>query len=328
MLKNTILTRVVLVALSLLTFTGTSFAGSGVKKPTIAAIVIITDQEFFKIVQAGYRDAARSFGVNLLQSSSDLKLATQMRLIDNYIAMGVDALIISPYHQKRSAAAIQRAQDQGIRTIITCIPLEAGSPPDTTIASSDSQLGFIIGKTAKNYIDKKAGKRVKIAILAFDDRQPVQSGLRVKGFSDEVTKAPGVSIVTRQNAWAPAMAIKVAGDIISETPDLDIIFSANEGGTIGAVLAVKLAGKADTIKVFGVDSSQQITEMLLSEDNILQAVAVQRPYEIAREAMDLAMKALKGEAIPETVHVPGFVLNRKRPGEIKDYRKYLKQILR
>jgi hypothetical protein len=48
-------------------------------------------------------------------------------------------------------------------------------------------------------------------------------------------------------------------------PDLDAIWAANEGGTAGAVIAVKNAGKAGKVAVFGTDMSEQLARFLLEE---------------------------------------------------------------
>ena len=43
--------------------------------------------------------------------------------------------------------------------------------------------------------------KAKIGILQFKSLLPEQSGARSQGFIDEVTKLPGVEIVSDQDAW-------------------------------------------------------------------------------------------------------------------------------
>ena len=113
-------------------------------------------------------------------------------------------------------------------------------------------------EAAARYIKEKLGGKAKIAILAYKSQVPEQSNARTDGFKDALKDLPGVEIVAEQDAWLAEMATKKAGDILTAHPDLDMIWAANEGGTVGSVLAVKNAGKAGKVAVFGTDVSEQL----------------------------------------------------------------------
>ena len=103
----------------------------------------------------------------------------------------------------------------------------------------------------------------------------------------------------------PEQAVKKVGDILTANPGVNVIWAANEGGTEGAVMAVKNSGKAGKIAVFGTDTDEQLANFLLSDDNILQAVTGQQPFEIGRLAVEAAVKALKGEPVEKKTLSPG-----------------------
>ena len=69
----------------------------------------------------------------------------------------------------------------------------------------------------------------------------------------------------------------MASDIITANPDVNIIYAANEGGTVGAVQAVRKAGKQGSIYVFGIDGTDQLAGYLLDDDNVLQSVTASVP---------------------------------------------------
>ena len=138
---------------------------------------------------------------------------------------------------------------------------------------------------------------------------------------DAATKGlTGVTVVSRQDAWEAGPAIKKADEILKAHPDIDIIFGANEGGTIGAQLAIKNAGKGDKIKVFGTDAAKQEVDMLLAGDGILQAVTGQQPYDMGVKAIIAAVKATRGQAVDKTVVIPGILLTRSKPQDIRTFR--------
>jgi ABC-type sugar transport system substrate-binding protein len=91
-------------------------------------------------------------------------------------------------------------------------------------------------------------------------------------------------------------------------------------------MAVKNAGRAGTVAVFGTDTGEQIADFLLAEDAILQAVTGQRPFEIGSMAFDNAVKALKGEHVEKKVSLPGPLLNRLDPDGVRAFKSRLKEL--
>ena len=152
--------------------------------------------------------------------------------------------------------------------------------------------------------------------------------MRVRGFKNEVTKLSGVQIVAEQDAWLAEQAVKRVGDILTAHPDVNIVWGMNEGGTVGAVMAVKNSGKAGKVVVFGTDTGEQLADFLLSDDNILQAVTGQRPYEIGAMSVEAALKVLKGEPVEKKVSLPGFLLTREKPEEVRQFKERLKELSR
>jgi len=290
----------------------------------IAGIVLQEDQ-FFRLVLFGMRDAAKKHGVELLEANSNNKPDKEVQLINTYIANKVDAIAIAPLSAKSSVSALERARERGIPVIIYNLTLE-NDLVTASIGSDQFDIGASTGKAARAYIESKLGGKAKIAILAFQSQLPEQSSMRTNGFKSEVTKLPGVTIVSEQDAWLTEQAVKKVGDILTANPDIRVIWSANEGGTVGAVMAVKNAGKAGKIAVFGTDTSEQLAGFLLDDANILQAITGQRPFEIGSMAVESAVKVLKGEKVEKNVSLPGVLLTREKPDEVKQFKERLTEL--
>lgn len=175
-------------------------------------------------------------------------------------------------------------------------------------------------------VEKNLGGKAKIAIISGRAQVPEQAMMRIDGFKNEIMKLPGVVIVADQDAWLAEQATKKVGDILTANPDVDIVWAANEGGTVGAVMAVKNAGKAGKVAVFGTDNSEQLANFLLDDDKVLQAVTGQRPFEIGSMAVNAAAKALKGEKVEKKVSLPGVLLTREKPDEVKQFKARLQEL--
>ena len=151
--------------------------------------------------------------------------------------------------------------------------------------------------------------------MQFKSLLPEKSAARVNGFKGQLEGISGVEFVADQDAWVQDDAVSVVNDILTAHPDVNLIFAANDGGTVGATMAVKNAGKAGSVAVFGIDASEQIASMLQSDDNILQAVTGQDAYTMGYQSMELLIKAIQGEdtgvEAGQILTVDGILLDRQ-----------------
>jgi ABC-type sugar transport system substrate-binding protein len=314
---------------SILIVTGLILSGCS-QKPAVpgqkkVAGIVFQEDQFFRLVLFGMREAATRNGVQLLEANSEGKPDKEIQLINTYVASNVDAIVVSPLSARASVSALQRAKEKGIAVVTYNTNVE-GDIPSAYVESDQRDLGRATGKAAREYIEKSFHGKASVAILAFQSQNPEQSSMRVDGFKEELAKAEGIRIVAEQDAWLAEQAVKKAGDILTAHPDLVVIWAANEGGTVGSVMAVKNAGKAGKVAVFGTDTGEQIADFLLADDDILQAVTGQRPFEIGAIAMESALKILKGEQVQKTVSLPGLLLTRQDPEGVRKFKARLKEL--
>jgi sugar transport system substrate-binding protein len=326
MKTNYVVSVFTLLLVLVLSVSGCAKKSESTAQRRIAGIVFQEDQ-FFRLVLFGMRDAARQEGVELLEANSAGKPDKEIQLVNTYIAQKVDAIVISPLSARASVSALERARASGI-TVVTYNTFIEGSVPAAHIESDQSDLGISTGKAARAFIERNLGGKANIAILAFLSNAPEQSKQRTDGFKQEVTRLPGVHIVAEQDAWLAEQAVKKAGDILTANPDVNIIWAANEGGTVGAVMAVKNAGKAGKVAVFGTDTGEQMADFLLADDGILQATTGQRPFEIGTLAVHTALRAAKGEKVEPRTALNGILLSRELPDSVRAFKQRLQTMTR
>ena len=290
-------------------------------KRRIAGIVFQDDQ-FFKLIESGMKAEAAKEGVDIGTGNSANALDKEIALLETYTTRHVDAIVIAPVNTKGSIPALKRAADAGIKIITYDSSIDADFPI-ANIKTDPASLGALTGAEARRFIQDKRGGKANIAIITYMALAPQPASRRTKGFTDEVEKLPGVKIVARQDAWLAPDAATVAESILTAHPEVDIIWAANEGGTVGAVTAVRNGGKAGKVVVFGTDISEQMAGFLLADDNILQAVTGQKPLEIGAMAVATAIKAVKGEPVDKQTALSGILYTRQRPDEVKKVQAYL-----
>jgi len=314
----------VIIALLILGLAGAlaySAGGPGEKgkKITIASIMFQEDS-YFRALGIGMKEAADEAGVELLSGNCYNKVDKEMELVNTYISRGVDAIILSPLSFTASVQALKQANDKEIKIILYNTGVDADFY-STLIESSHEVLGQSTGKVARKYIQEKLGGKAKIGIVDFVALLPEQSNARSDGFLSQLKDLPGVEVVAAQSAWLAEAATQVAGDIITANPSINVIYACNDGGTVGATMAVKNAGKAGKIVVFGIDGNEQLANFMLSPDNILQATTAQQPYAIGKKTIEMSLKAVKGEAMDKHIIVPGILLDRANPDGLKAFLK-------
>lgn len=292
---------------------------------TIAAVVFQQDQ-FFRTIQLGMNAAADAAGVELLEGNSNSEPQQEISLIDTYIARGVDAIVISPVSAVASIPALMRARDRGIHIVTYNSNVDDTSIPVSYLNSAQRDLGNSTGMMAAEFIASELGGEANVATLGFRALLPEISADRVDGFIETAEDGNTLNIVSQQDAWLAEDAIQVAGDIITANPDLNIIYAANEGGTVGAVQAVRNAGKAGEIFVFGVDGTEQLVGFILDDDNVLQAVTAQQPYVMGQMAVEAAIAAINEEMVEEAVIVPVLGLSRTDRQAVEEFQTYLQSL--
>lgn len=303
------------------------------KKCKIAGIVFQEDQ-FFRLIENGMKSAAGRLSVDLSLENSNNLVDKESSLVDTYVGKKVDAIVISPVNPKASVTALERAAKAGIKVITYNSDLDKATVdklglkdfPASSITSDEVDLGRETGKAAAKFIKEKLGGKATIALIEFKSLLPDQSGARVKGFKDEISKLPGVKIVAEQDAWMSDKATDVVASILTGNPGINLVWAANEGGTVGATTAVKNANKAGKVYVFGTDMSQQIGDFLTAPDNILQAVTGQKPIDIGTKAIETAVAVLKGEKVEKQQTLPGVLFSRDDPAGIKQYIDSIKSV--
>jgi simple sugar transport system substrate-binding protein/ribose transport system substrate-binding protein len=276
--------------------------------PVTFAGVVFQSDTFMQTVQAGMQAAADAAGAELILGNTGNDLTEESSMIDDYITRGVDAIVITPISSDGSVAALKKAKDAGITVICfnTCVS-EPGIA-SAYLVTRNEDLGTTTGAAAAQFITDQLGGEAKIGILNCDQFEGCPP--RKEGFLAEMAKLPGVEVVSDQAGWLADASQPVAEAMLQANPDINVLWSANEGGTTGEALAVASSGLAGQVFVFGTDMNNQMAQMLQSDDNILQGVTGQAPYQMGFDALVTTIKVLNGETVPELTNTPTIYFGR------------------
>lgn len=296
------------------------------KDITVGGVVFQEDQ-FMMLMQKGYQAAADKYGVECMIANTNNDQAKEAEIISTYTTQGIDGIAISPLNEQTSIQSLKMANEKGLEIAVGNTKLADAPFVCGGYTSDNYNLGEQTGKEAKKFIEEKLGGKARVAIIQYKSQLPEQSTDRMNGFLDQI-KDLDVEVVADQDAWLQDTSIQAVSDILTANESkggIDIIWAANDGGTIGATMAVKNAGKAGKTFVFGTDAAEQQAQMLKSDDNILQCVTGQDPYQIGYNTMEVLIKTIQGEKgeYGKEVIVPGITLTRSNLDSVTAFEKDL-----
>jgi len=280
----------VIVSMLLVSMGPAPVAAQGKKKITLGAVQMVAFHEWFRTIEMGMKAAADEMGADLLVANAKGQVDTEASMVENFIARGVNAIMISALDSKASVAALKKATDAGIKLINYNTTIN--SPiMETFIGVDNTELGAQAGRWVADYVAKNMGGKAKIALLTIPKYEVGKQ--RREGFMAEISKNPDIKVVAEQEGESPEQGTNVLETIMQGNPDLDLVWAANEGGLVGALTA----SKGSKIKVVGTDMSLQVAKALLEPGTNLLAVSTQNPYQEGYAAADAAIKLVSGEAV-------------------------------
>lgn len=269
------------------------------KKIVLGVTTINLLTEFFADVAKGQEAAAEKAGVQLIMNDPRSDLVAQMHAIEDFVARGVDAILVDAIDATAMTPAVEAAVDKGIPVVTFDMAL----PTDKalTFVGTDSYLaGKQIGRWTRDHIEKSGEQKTRISNLARVDS--VVQLERYRGFKEEVTKLSGVQIFEPQNTGhTREEALAAAENILTGHPELDFIYSTNEMGVIGAYAAIESAKRTE-VKVLGWDVTPDAVEGI--KKGVITAMIQQEPYKMGEISVQVAMIHLVGDSYLGSSYVP------------------------
>ncbi|MEG1053346.1 MAG: substrate-binding domain-containing protein, partial [Janthinobacterium sp.] len=186
--------------------------------------------------------------------------AGQVTAIENMVAAGAKAIMITPSDSKAIVPAIKKARAAGVLVIALDSPTEPQDATDALFATDNYKAGLLIGQYAKAAF---AGKPVKIAMLDLFPGHPVGIA-RHNGFLAGYG-APGISAKTvgpAKTADVVCMADSFGDqgkgqtameNCLQKNPDINLVYTINEPAAAGAYKALKALGKEKNVMIVSVD---------------------------------------------------------------------------
>ncbi|MFJ7639700.1 ribose ABC transporter substrate-binding protein RbsB [Peribacillus sp. NPDC097264] len=263
------------------------------KDVKVGVSISTLNNPFFVALKDGIEKEAKAKGMKVSVVDAQDDTAKQISGIEDLILQNVDILLVNPTDSAAISSAVQSANEAGIPVITIDRSSEEGDIE--TFIASDNVAG---GETAAEYLVKQLGEQAKVVEL---EGVSGASATRERGKGFHNIADEQLDVLTSQTAeFDRTKGLNVMENILQGKKDIQAVFAHNDEMALGAVEAIKAAGK-DVI-VVGFDGNEDALKAV--ENGELQATVAQQPVLIGEEAVHAAEKVLKGEKVDSTISVP------------------------
>ena len=173
----------------------------------------------------------------------------QIEDIEEFIAKGVDLLVVSPNEAKAITPVVEKAYDRGIPVVL--VDRKIASDKYTAFVGGDNYLmGKQIGTYMANRLDGK-GKIVELTGL----KGSTPALERHRGMNEVLREYPSMETISAADAgWLEEKAEMKFDSILSVHKDIDMVIAQNDPMAYGAYRAAMKAGREKEMLFVGVDA--------------------------------------------------------------------------
>ena len=278
------------------------------------------DDNFLTVLRNGIQSYADEKGQVVQIQDAKNDVAAQLDQINNFIASGVDAIIVNPVDTSATQAMSDAAAAAGIPLVyVNRQPINVDSMPDNQafVASNEVDSGTL--ETIEVCAQLKALGRdpanVYVMMGELSNQAAVQRTADIHDVMAAGKCAVTLNIIDEQTAnWSRDQAQTMMTNWLSTGTAFDGVIANNDEMAIGAIQAMKAAGiDMATVVVGGVDATQDALAAMQAGDQdvtVFQDAAGQ-----GSGALDAAIALAAGGAVEQKVYIPFLLVTQANVGD-------------
>ena len=262
----------------------------------------------------GVKAAGEREGLHVSIDYYSADAVKQVEVIENYITMGYDVIMLVAVDVAAVEEPLKRAQEAGIYVIASAIETTVY---DVYVSAKEEDMGFEIGNACGIWLNENKGGAGKVAVLDYPEL--TQTLIREQAMIDSLLAAcPGAEVVMQVRASTPEEGLNAGETILQKYPDIDAIIGYNDSGALGASAAVEASGRdVDSIFIGGIDATAEALEKI-NANNFYNASVDNAPFQNGEMLIDLCISLCAGEAVEKMIPVPLVLVDRSNIAEYMD----------
>ena len=289
---------------------------------TVGVSMALFDDNFLTVLRNGMEaTAAEMDGVDLQVEDAQNDVARQLDQINNFIAGGVDAIIVNPVDTSATQAMSDAAAGAGVPLVyVNREPINVDALPDTQafVASNEVDSGTLETMEVCRLLAESGATEADVYVLMgeLSNQAAVQRTADIHDVMASGECGVTLNVLDEQTAnWSRDEAQDLMTNWLSTGTEFDAVISNNDEMALGAIQALKAAGLSmDEVIVAGVDATQDALAAMQAGE--LDVTVFQDAAGQGAGALDAALKLARGETVEQKVYVPFQLVT---PDNMADY---------
>ncbi|RDG29496.1 sugar ABC transporter substrate-binding protein [Oceanispirochaeta sp. M1] len=272
----------------------------------IGYVFSLMTHEWYQNILQGAQARADELGITLVTADANMDINRQISAAENLLAQGVDVLIITPVDAKAMAPIVKMANQAGVPVLSESNVIEGAETfvGISNFASAKTVGEWFVGYAKDNNIDPK------VLIVGLPNYEDCRQ--RVDGFKEALEES-GLNYEIKQEVDGGGdkeKSLMVSQDAMTAHPDINVIFGINDNSATGGMAAYKEAGLNESeLTVIGFGFEGVVGQTALLSGSPYKASLAMFPNYVGVGCIDAAVKAAKGEALPEHYKTPTVAIN-------------------
>ena len=271
----------------------------------IAVVVKNFTNPFWLTHQKAADQAGKDLGVTItvLAPTKPDNVEEQIRILEDLVSKKVDAVVLAPANTQAIAAGVRKLNAAKILVVY-----------DNTRGSGGEFVAYIgadnilVGRTMAEEMVKRMGGKGKLLVLeGFPGQQTADD--RLKGVKEVLAKNPGIQFISQTGKWTLDEGRNVTENTLQRWPDLNAIIGIGGEMSLGAVEAVKAAGKEGKIIISSMDVYP--AQVAAVKAGKVDYTISQAPGDQAYWSVVAAIRALNGEKVPQEIRTPVVIVTKE-----------------
>ncbi len=263
---------------------------------------------FWAAVEKGFTEKGQELGVEtvVVAPPAESDVQAQITQVEDLIAQGIDGLAIAPTDPNALAPVVEAARTAGIPVVFVDT---RGSNEGVTFIGTNNAVGAAL---AAEFMCENLPEGSDVAILQGLVSQSTGQA-RAEGSKEGLTGC-GLNVVAEQTAeWDRAKGLSVTENILAGNPNLKGIFGSNDNMALGAVEALKAAGKLQDVMVVGFDANPDAANSILAGE--MTASIAQAPYNMGAFGLQALVDLKDGKTLEEWIDTGTVLVTKENAAE-------------
>jgi ribose transport system substrate-binding protein len=280
--------------------------------PTVGVSLPNTVNPYYTAMQKSFEDNGKKLGFNVKVAIANDSDSNQLSQVQAFIQQKVCAVALNGVNSGPAAASVAALNQAHIpvftvNVIVDPASLKAQNASFVQYVGADQVAG---GTQMGTQALKDVGATTKIVAGVVGDPDQVPTNQRDKGFADVLKKNPNATVLPAVNSKVdPNVALQVTSDLLQSNPSINMIFADTGPGAVGAIQAIKQAGKQATVKLYAFCAADTALT------DFYAACSAQEPAQYAQVLLTNLKSYLGGKSVEKTVlEAPKVFLKGQKPG--------------